>query len=92
MWFPFVGKVDRARRRLATKRGGNLERTELDWLEAPMTKGDSMVLRVHETLDELAAEDGGKAEIVKLKFFAGMTRQTPMIRTVGPEPTSHGGW
>ena len=67
--------VDRARRRLAAKRGGNLKRTELDWFQAPLTNDDSLVLRVHETLDELAAEDGVKAEIVKLKFFVGLTSE-----------------
>ena len=60
---------------MAAKRGGDLERTELDWLEAPLTRDDSLVLRVHEALDDLAAEDEVKAEVVKLKFFVGLTSE-----------------
>ena len=65
--------VDRARRRQSLKRGGNFERTEVDFLELPVAADDSLVLRVHEALDELAAEDPVKAEVVKLKFFVGLT-------------------
>jgi DNA-directed RNA polymerase specialized sigma24 family protein len=32
-----------------------------------------VVLKVHEALDALAAEDPAKAEVVKLKFFVGLT-------------------
>ena len=65
--------VDRARRRQSLKRGGNFERTEADLLELPIPADDSLVLRVHDALDELAAEDPLKAEVVKLKFFVGLT-------------------
>jgi len=67
--------VDRARRRQSLKRGGNLERTEVDWLELPQPSDDSLVLRVHGALDRLAAEDPVKAEVVKLKFFVGLTSE-----------------
>jgi RNA polymerase sigma factor (TIGR02999 family) len=67
--------VDRARRRQSLKRGGHLERSEVDWLELPPAADDSLVLRVHEALDELAAEDPVKAEVVKLKFFVGLTSE-----------------
>lgn len=67
--------VDRARRRQALKRGGDLERTELDLLELPVPADDSLVLKVHEALDALATEDPAKAEVVKLKFFVGLTSE-----------------
>ena len=47
--------VDRARRRKSLKRGGNLERTEVDFLELPQAADDELVLRVHGALDALAA-------------------------------------
>lgn len=65
--------VDRARRRLSLKRGGDFQRTEVDWVELPVAANDQIVLKVHEALDALAAEDPVKAEVVKLKFFVGLT-------------------
>ncbi len=64
--------VDRARRRQARKHGGQLERVELDAVEVPDAGDDAVVLRVHEALERLAAEDAEKAEIVKLRFFVGL--------------------
>jgi len=64
--------VESARRKLRLKRGGGQERIELDEsaLEAPLE--DERILQVHEALGALAAEDPQKAEIVKLRFFAGL--------------------
>ena len=67
--------VDRARRRQSLKRGGNFERTEVDLVELPVAADDSLVLRVHGALDELAVEDPVKAEVVKLKFFVGLSSE-----------------
>jgi RNA polymerase sigma factor (TIGR02999 family) len=65
--------VDRARRHQRLKRGRNFKRTNVDLVELPIAADDSLVLRVHEKLDELAVEDPVKAEVVKLKFFVGLT-------------------
>jgi RNA polymerase sigma factor (TIGR02999 family) len=65
--------VDRARRRRSLKRGGHYQRTEVDWVALPVPADDEVVLKVHEALDALAAEDPAKAEVVKLKFFVGLT-------------------
>ena len=65
--------VDRARRRHSRKRGGDLERADVDFLELPAPADDAVVLRVHDALDKLTAEDPVKAEVVKLKFFVGLT-------------------
>lgn len=65
--------VDRARRRRSLKRGGHYRRTEVDWVALPVPADDEGVLKVHEALDALAAEDPEKAEVVKLKFFVGLT-------------------
>ena len=65
--------VDRARRRQSLKRGGEWQRTEIDWLEIPAASDDDLVLRIHESLDALAGADAVKAEVVKLKFFVGLS-------------------
>jgi RNA polymerase sigma factor (TIGR02999 family) len=64
--------VDRARRRQARKHGGQLERVDLDAVELPGPGDDDAVVRVHEALELLAAEDPQKAEVVKLRFFVGL--------------------
>src|SRR5215468_8386405 len=64
--------VDRARRRQARKHGGQLERVELDAVELPGPGDDDAVVRVHDALELLAAEDPQKAEVVKLRFFVGL--------------------
>jgi RNA polymerase sigma factor (TIGR02999 family) len=66
--------VERARRRLAAKRGGGLEPVELDKIELPApVADDDALLRVDEALEKLAAVDPRKAELVKLRYFVGMT-------------------
>ncbi len=64
--------VDRARRRQAARHGGGLERVELDAIEIP-NADDALIQDVHEALEKLAKADAEKAEIVKLRFFVGLS-------------------
>jgi RNA polymerase sigma factor (TIGR02999 family) len=67
--------VDRARRRGALKRGGDAARVDLpeDALAAPDDRGDAELLAVDEALGRLAQADPQAAELVKLRYFAGMS-------------------
>ncbi len=65
--------IDRARRRKALRRGGTAERVELEGLEIPDGMNDEQLLALHEALDGLAQHDLAKAELVKLKFFVGLS-------------------
>jgi RNA polymerase sigma factor (TIGR02999 family) len=65
--------VERARRRKAAKHGGGLERVDLEAVELPIESEPDRLLRIHETLNELAAEEPMRAEVVKLHCFVGMT-------------------
>src|SRR5215475_1323226 len=67
--------VESARRKLRLKRGGGSERVELheSVIEAPAD--DEKVLQVHDALTALAIEDPEKAQIVKLRFFVGLTHE-----------------
>ncbi len=65
--------IDRARRRLAAKRGGGTEPLDVDELEIPSpAPDDDSLLRVNEALEKFTAIDPRKAELVKLRYFVGM--------------------
>jgi RNA polymerase sigma factor (TIGR02999 family) len=64
--------VDKARRKQRIRHGGGLERVPLDVIDLPIAQNDEKCLRVNEYLEQLAIEDPEKAEIVKLRVFAGL--------------------
>ena len=65
--------VDEARRRRSQKRGGGAARVALDQLELPARQPPPDLLALNEALDKLAAEDPAAAELVKLRYFGGLT-------------------
>jgi RNA polymerase sigma factor (TIGR02999 family) len=67
--------IDNARRKKALRHGGEAERVDfdLDSLELATGLDNDQLLALHEALDALAAHDAMKAELVKLRFFAGLT-------------------
>ena len=69
--------IDNARSKRAIRHCGGLQRTEqeLDALAIRSKTPDDVLLAVHEALDALAAHDGRKAELVNLRYFAGLTRE-----------------
>lgn len=64
-------RVDAARRKNAQKRGGEMQRRDLDAVAAP--EPDADVLALDEALEALAARDPLKARLVELRFYAGLT-------------------
>jgi len=67
--------VDRAREKQALKRGGKLERVDLDAVELPSPMPDDQLLALDEALDRLSTVDTRAAEMVKLCFFIGLTQE-----------------
>ena len=65
--------IERARRKLAQKYGAGAEHVDADDIEIAAPSKDDELLAVHEALDALAAHDARKAELVKLRYFAGLT-------------------
>lgn len=65
--------IDRARQRQAARRGAGAERLPLDELELPQAMPDERLVALSEALDRLAAAAPEKAELVKLRYFAGLT-------------------
>jgi RNA polymerase sigma factor (TIGR02999 family) len=65
--------VDAARRKGRIKRGGQMEREELELDGLMVEPLADELFAVNEVIDELAEFDPAKAELVKLRFFAGFT-------------------
>ncbi len=65
--------IDSARRKKAAKHGGDAELVAFDDALHGLPLDDDKLLEVHEVLDQLEEEDAQKAQIVKLRFFVGLT-------------------
>jgi RNA polymerase sigma factor (TIGR02999 family) len=64
--------VDNARRKRAQRHGGGQQRVELADI-AGAAPNDDQLLAVNEALEKFAAQDKQKAELVKLRYFVGLT-------------------
>jgi RNA polymerase sigma factor (TIGR02999 family) len=67
--------LDRARDKRRLKRGGGWRRLRLDRIDLPVDESSDDVLALDEALAKLAQEDPVCAELVKLRFFAGLTQE-----------------
>ena len=65
--------VDNARRKRALRHGGGQSPVELPEIAVETAPKDDQLLAVNEALDKLAAIEPQKAELVKLRYFVGMT-------------------
>ena len=65
--------VEGARRKQAARHGGGQERVSADDLELVAGPPADELLAVHDALEELARHDAQKAELVKLRYFVGLT-------------------
>ncbi len=85
--------IERARRRLREKRGGGGEHVDVDEIEiAAPVANDEELLAVHEALDRLAAHAARKAELVKLRYFAGLSFEEIAEALGISVPTAHRDW
>ena len=67
--------VDNARRKRAARHGGGQQRTAMPEIASPGAANEDQILAVHEALEKFAAQDKQKAELVKLRYFVGMTHE-----------------
>lgn len=65
--------IDNARRKQRLKRGGDQQRIALEDAEATIDGPSEDILALDEALTKLAMEDSVKADLVKLRYFAGLT-------------------
>ena len=84
--------VEHARRKQSLKRGGGAQKEELHESHLVLAAPADELLAVHEALDELTAEDPGAAQLVKLRYFAGMTMEEAASTLGLPKRTAEGLW
>jgi RNA polymerase sigma factor (TIGR02999 family) len=65
--------LNRARDKKRLKRGGDVRRVDLDQIEVALDMNDEQFMALDEALARLAEEDSACAQLVKLRFFAGLT-------------------
>ena len=77
--------VDRARSRLAAKRGGSVETSPLDDVPEGTRRQDHELLSLSEALDHLERSDGRLARLVQLRYFAGASiAETAQAMSLSP--------
>src|SRR5438876_899377 len=65
--------VERARHRRSRKAGGDRHRLELTEIDPAVAGPNFDLLALNEVLEKLELQDKRKADLVKLRFFAGLT-------------------
>jgi RNA polymerase sigma factor (TIGR02999 family) len=65
--------VDNVRRKRSLKRGGNRSRQDLEEVQPAALEPHEDLLALDEALNKLAAQDPIKAQLVQLRYFAGLT-------------------
>ncbi|SPE59975.1 RNA polymerase, sigma-24 subunit, ECF subfamily [Verrucomicrobia bacterium] len=65
--------INNALRKRALRHGGGQQRVDIEGLDVATPVADEKLLAVHEALDKLAANHAIQAEVVKLRYFVGMT-------------------
>ncbi len=84
--------LDRARRKARVRHGQGLTRVDLDNVEIAAHTSDDTLLRMDDALTRFAREDSEKAELVKLRFFVGLTIPEAAAALGIPERTAKQWW
>jgi RNA polymerase sigma factor (TIGR02999 family) len=77
--------IDRARRKRAVRHGGGQKRVDIQEVDLAAPAADDQLLAVDEALDKLAAQDPLEAQLVKLRYFVGLTtEETARLLDISP--------
>jgi RNA polymerase sigma factor (TIGR02999 family) len=83
--------IENARRRRRQKRGGDLRRVDLDHAALVAPESDTRLLDLNEALERFAEVEPAKAELVKLRWFGGLSLDTAG-GLLGISPTTADRW
>ena len=67
--------IENARRKRAVRHGGGQQRVDIDEIEIAANTKEEELLAMNEALERFTAHDKQKAELVKLRYFVGMTNE-----------------
>lgn len=67
--------IDNARRKSARRHGGGQQRVDMEEIDIAATAKDEEMLSINDALEEFAKLDKQKAELVKLRYFVGLTNE-----------------
>jgi RNA polymerase sigma factor (TIGR02999 family) len=84
--------VDQVRRKRALRHGGGQVRVDIVNVDLPSPEADTQLLAIHEALDKLAVHHKAKAEVVKLRYFVGLTFAEAAEVLGISEPTAKNYW
>jgi RNA polymerase sigma factor (TIGR02999 family) len=84
--------VERARRKQRLRHGGGQQRVDLSQVDLAVTSDDDTILAVSEALDKLSSRDPQGAELIRLRFFAGVTNAEAGELLGLPERTAKRTW
>ncbi len=65
--------IDRARKRRRARHGGGWTRIDLEAVELAAATDEDTLLAMNEALEKFSQESSNKAELVKLRYFGGLT-------------------
>jgi len=78
--------LDRARRRVAAKRGGAAPRVNLDEVPDLGSARARELIALDDALNALAKLDARKAQVIEMRFFAGLSaEETAAVLDVSPD-------
>lgn len=84
--------IDSARKRRRIKRGGDRSRVDLSTAEIAVPQDSTDLLALDEALDRLEEVDPSKAQVVKLRYFAGLSLEETAAALDVSVPTVHRKW
>ncbi|MBI1175881.1 sigma-70 family RNA polymerase sigma factor [bacterium] len=67
--------IENARRKASRKHGGDLVKLDLSSIDVAINTDDEHLLRVDEALEKLTAKDPEAAQLIKLRFFTGLSNE-----------------
>jgi len=84
--------IENARRKNRLKHGGGLNRVELEDADVACTSSPDELLAINDALEKLAGEEADAAQLVKLRFFAGLSIEEAATMLGIPRSTAYDHW
>lgn len=84
--------IDRARGKQTARRGAGWNRVGIDAIDTPAQADENTLLDINDSLELLAREDESVAELVKLRFFAGLSMEEAALALGVTDRTARRYW